>query len=386
VLLCTATQPLLHKVSLEKGAIRLSLQHEIMPDRQKLFDDLKRVEVRDRRNPEGWSYEDIARLAIKEMTREGSCLVVVNTKDAARKVYEFCHELCSEARVHLSTSMCPAHRKQKLDQIRNRLNDGDPILCVSTQLIEAGVDVDFAVVVRFLPGIDSLAQAAGRCNRNGRPKPGIVYIVNPFEEDLRNLPDIGRARDVGLRVLDDFRDKPERYRHNLFGPQAIADYYQYYFFERRIDMSYSVPAKELGHDDTLLNLLSSNTAAVEDYRRRNGQNPPLHFLQSFMTAANAFKSIEAPTRGVIVPFGNQGRQLIGELCAAYQIEKQYELLGRAQRFTVNVFPRVMEQLVERGAAHSIQKGVDILYLDERYYSDEYGVATEPTSTMGLLTV
>ena len=386
VLLCTATQPLLHDVSPEKGAIRLSPQHEIMPDRQKLFDELKRVEVRDRRNPEGWSYEDIARLAIEEMTQEGSCLVVVNTKKAARKVYESCRELGGEKRVHLSTSMCPAHRKQKLDQIRKCLNEGLPVLCVSTQLIEAGVDVDFGVVIRFLAGIDSVAQAAGRCNRNGRPKPGVVYIVNPSEEKLENLPDIERARDVGLRVLDDFRDKPERYRHNLFGPQAIVDYYRYYFFERQRDMSYPVPAKELGHDDTLLNLLSSNAAAFEDYRRRNKQNPPLHFLQAFMTAANVFKSIEAPTRGVIVPFGDQGRQLIGDLCAAYAVEKQYELLKRAQQFTVNVFPRLVERLVDNGAAHSIQKDVGILYLDERYYSDEYGLATEPTSTMGLLNV
>jgi CRISPR-associated endonuclease/helicase Cas3 len=240
VVLCTATQPLLHTVAKEKGAIRLSPQHEIMPDRQKLFDDLKRVEVRDCRKPGGWTDEEVAHLAAQELAREGSCLVIVNTKAAARNVYRLCSDAGDAERVHLSTHMCPAHRKQALTRVRERLADGLPVLCVSTQLIEAGVDVDFRSVIRFLAGIDSIAQAAGRCNRNGGPKPGVVHVVNPANEKLGSLPDIEKARNVGLRLLDDFKDNPKRYRDNLFGPEAMADYYGYYFFERRGDMSYRV--------------------------------------------------------------------------------------------------------------------------------------------------
>jgi CRISPR-associated endonuclease/helicase Cas3 len=386
VVLCTATQPLLHRVPPEKGAIRLSQQHEIMPDRQKLFDELKRVEVKDCRKPGGWTYEEVAHLAGDEMARKGSCLVIVNTKDAARTVYRLCADLGDRERVHLSTHMCPAHRRQKLAQVRQRLADGLPVLCVSTQLIEAGVDVDFSSVIRFLAGIDSIAQAAGRCNRNGRSRPGVVHVVNPAEEKLGSLPDVKKARDVGLRVLDDYKDNPKRYRDNLFGPEAITDFYSYYFFERRGDMSYRVSSKELGSDDTLLNLLSANSNAVNEHKRHYGNRTATHFVQSFMSAAKAFRVIDSATQGIIVPFGEEGTRLIGELCAAFEVEKQYELLKRAQQFTVNVFPYVLKQLAEAGAVHTIQEKVGIFYLDERYYSDEYGLTTEAISTMGMLDV
>ena len=381
IVLCTATQPLLQEVSAEKGAIRLSPQHEIMPDRQKLFDDLKRVEVKDDRKPGGWTYEEIARLGLDELRKAGSCLIIVNTKDAARKVYQLCAELDTNERVHLSTDMCPAHRKEKLESVRARLKSGLPTLCVSTQLIEAGVDVDFRVVIRFLAGLDSIAQAAGRCNRNGRPEPGILYIVNPLEENLKKLPEIDNAGKCAARVLQDFEKNRERYRQNLFGPEALKDYYTYYFFNRKDDMTYKVSAKELGHDDTLLNLLSANSTASAEYRRINNAEASLHFRQGFMTAGKEFKSIDAPTRGVVVPFGDVGLHLIGELCATDEVEIQYELLKRAQQYTVNVFQHVLDKLSDAGAIHRIKENVDILYVDGRYYSEEYGLTTNPITDM-----
>jgi CRISPR-associated endonuclease/helicase Cas3 len=89
------------------------------------------------------AYEAVAGLAMDELKKAGSCLVVVNTKDAARRVYQLCAGVEDAERVHLSTDMCPAHRKEKLASVCERLQTGLPVLCVSTQLIEAGVDVDF---------------------------------------------------------------------------------------------------------------------------------------------------------------------------------------------------------------------------------------------------
>lgn len=295
VVLCTATQPLLDRVAKEMGAIRLAERHELMPDVQKLFDDLKRVEVRDVRKPGGWSHADVAGLALTEVQRAGSCLVIVNTKDAARTVFRLCaHNLKDDDICHLSTDMCPAHRKRELTRVRLRLDDRNPVLCVSTQLIEAGIDIDFGAVIRFTAGLDSIAQAAGRCNRNGRSEPGIVHVVNPQEERLANLPDILIGRDKADRVLDDYAKDPSRYRDSLVGPQALSDYYQYYFFDRQNDMGYPVAAKTLGHTDTLLNLLSLNTEAVGEYGKRKGVGPSVFFRQAFMTAAKAFKAIDAP--------------------------------------------------------------------------------------------
>lgn len=382
VVLCTATQPLLHEVAAGKGAIRLASEHELMPDVQRLFDDLKRVEVRDGRKPGGWSYPEVAELALSEGARAGSCLVIVNTKQAARQVFKGCQVgLGTEEQFHLSTDMCPAHRKHELAKIRQGLAAGKPVLCVSTQLIEAGVDVDFGVVIRFIAGLDSIAQAAGRCNRNGGTEYGVVHLVNPQEENLEKLPDIFEGRNISERLLDDYRDDPGRYRHNLFGPEAMRDYYDYYFFRRQREMGYTVSAKEIGHDDTLLNLLAGNTHAIVAYQHKNASPPDRLLYQAFMTAAKAFKAIDAPTQAVIVPYGDEGRELIGKLHGAYDVEQEYALLRAAQQYSVNVFPQVLEKLKRAGAVTEVKPETRILSLDSRYYSSQFGLATEPVSLM-----
>lgn len=382
VVLCTATQPLLQHVARDKGAVRLAPQHELMPDVQDLFDKLKRVELRDQRKPGGWTYDEVADLALTEVGRVGSCLVIVNTKAAATSVFQLCTpDLEDEAVCHLSTDMCPAHRKQEIARVRCRLEEGLPILCVSTQLIEAGVDVDFGAVIRFTAGLDSIAQAAGRCNRNGRPEPGTVHVVNPQAESLAKLPDILIGREISERLLDDYANDPARYSGNLVGPKALDDYYRYYFFGRKDDMAYPVSSKELGHTDTLLNLLSLNTHAVDDYGKRQDKAPGIFFRQAFMTGAKAFKAIDAPTQGVVVPYGKEGRKLIADLHAAFEVEKEFDLLRAAQQFTVNVFPHVLQKLKEASAVREVRPETRILCLDERYYSRRFGLATEPVSLM-----
>ena len=197
VVLCTVTQPLLNRVDPSKGALKFTKTDDLMPDVKGLFDDLKRVEVLNRRKPGGWTDEEIARLALDEVVQSGSCLVIVNTKKSAQALYRLCREAGGIQHFHLSTSMCPAHRKEILDKIRKLLDDESPVLCVSTQLIEAGVDVDFGAVIRYTAGLDSIAQAAGRCNRNGKqkdtdgnPKAGRVHVVNPAVENVDRLKDI----------------------------------------------------------------------------------------------------------------------------------------------------------------------------------------------------
>ena len=391
VVLCTATQPLLDQVDAHKGAIRVPPGNELMPDVKKLFDDLKRVEVVNRRKPGGWSQDEIASLAFEQIQASGSCLVIVNTKKAAQAIYRLCKENSTAKVFHLSTNMCPAHRKLILGEVRARLDQvpSAPTLCISTQLIEAGVDVDFGSVIRFTAGLDSIAQAAGRCNRNGRAKQGLVHVLNPCLEDenLDNLPDIKIGRDKAERVLDDYEVNPEKFGHNRIGPEAMAWYYTNYFFVRANEMSYPVSAKQIGHDDTLLNLLSGNTLVVGDYRRTKRQAPTIYLRQSFMTAAKAFKAIDAPTQGVIVPYNNDGKELINDLCGAYLPDKEFELLRRAQQFSVNVLPPMLEKFSKDGIVREIREGTGILYLtDSRYYSLEFGLSETPQGNMEVLYV
>lgn len=383
VVLCSATQPLLDKVSAKHGNIRLAAEPELMPDRQRLFDELKRVEVRDGRKSVGWTHSEVAELAQSEKERAGSSLVIVNTKNAARKIFDASgsnHD--KDEYVHLSTDMCPAHRKHELAKIRRRLSEGLPVLCVSTQLIEAGVDVDFGVVIRCLAGIDSIAQAAGRCNRNGKLDLGVVHVINLADEDLNKLLDIQIGAEKAKRVLDDYRTDTARYRNNLFGREAIDEYYEYYFYERQNDMSYAVSAKEIGHDDTLLNLLSCNGSSVSAYQKGKTDAVADRLLyQSFMTAAKAFKTIDAPTQAVVVPYGEKGKDLIGRLHGAFDVELEFDLLREAQQYSVNIFPHVLYKLRAAGAVKEAKPETRILTLDSRYYSPQFGVATEPVALM-----
>lgn len=150
-------------------------------------------------------------------------------------------------------------------------------------------------------------------------------------------------------------------------------------------MTYPVAAAQIGHDDTLLNLLSDNAFAVSDYKRTKREVPPIYLRQSFMTAARAFKAIDAPTRGVIVPYGDAGKALINTLCSAYLPDKEFDLLRQAQQFSVNVFPNVLEKLTKAGVAREVQEGTGILYLtDSRYYNPEFGLSETPEGKMEVL--
>lgn len=392
VVLCTATQPLLNGVDPSKGVLKFNKNDELMPGVKELFDDLKRVEVLNRRKPGGWTDEEIAQLALDEVVQSDSCLVIVNTKKSAQALYRLCRKAVRVESFHLSTNMCPSHRKEILDKIRKLLDGKSPVLCVSTQLIEAGVDVDFGAVIRYTAGLDSIAQAAGRCNRNGKqkdaggnPKAGRVHVVNPAMENVDRLQDIRCGKGITERLLDDVEAGSEDFGGSLIGPKAIERYFEYFFYARHQEMDYPVSAEIIGRNDTLLNLLSCNSLAMEEYGRNYGTAPNIYLRQSFMSAAHAFKVIDAPTRGIIVPYGEAGRDLVNDLCSAFAVEKQFELLRLAQQYTVNVFPQDLEKLQKAGAVHEIQKDVDILYLaDARYYDQTFGLSQTPEGTMEVL--
>ena len=373
VVLCTATQPLLGSVDEKKGSLKLSEENELMPDVGRLFSELKRVSVHDRRKVKGWTYPEIADLSFEQVKNDGNCLVVVNTKKAARIIFKEAKKEGVDV-FHLSTGMCPVHRKKTLNIIRKRLQEKKPILCISTQLIEAGVDIDFCSVIRLLAGLDSVAQAAGRCNRHGSPKIGNVFIVNAADEHLTHLTEIKVGQETSNRVLDDYKSDASKYDDDTIGPNILEWYYKNYFYDRKDIMDYPVDA---GRKDTILRLLSTNSLAVDDYRRRYKIWPEISIRQSFMTAAKLFKSIEAPTQSVIVQYGDEGKKLVGELCAAFEMEKQYSLIKKAQQFSVNLFPHEFEKLSQQKALYCVQEGTEIYYLDIRYYSKRTGLSLEP---------
>lgn len=180
VVLCTATQPALD--SGRAGFPKLDDIREIVPDPARHFAALKRVEYIAPRHGERLTWEQVA----EAMRGERQALAIVNTRADAVALLAALDD--AEA-LHLSTWMCGAHRRTVLRQVRQRLNDGLPCRLISTQLIEAGVDVEFPVVLRALGPLDSIVQAAGRCNRNGKLDGlGRVIVFDPAEGHLPPAP------------------------------------------------------------------------------------------------------------------------------------------------------------------------------------------------------
>jgi CRISPR-associated endonuclease/helicase Cas3 len=189
--LSTATQPALNQSPhMKHGFTQVK---EIIADVPGLFAGLKRVEVKwpvDRKVAVTW--EELA----GELKKHRQVLCVVHRRDDARELAELV-----EGSIHLSALMCPEHRLAVIDQVRRMLEDNKPITLISTQLIEAGVDVDFPVVYRALGGLDSIAQAAGRCNREGSLEMGRVEVFVAPTQPPPGVPQIGKG--VTEMMLDD---------------------------------------------------------------------------------------------------------------------------------------------------------------------------------------
>ncbi|MDP9383610.1 MAG: DEAD/DEAH box helicase family protein [Chloroflexota bacterium] len=172
VVISTATQPAFEEIP----QFRELPATEIVPDPARHFRVLKRVDYEWRTDPK-LSWDEVAAL----MREQPQALAVLNTKRDALSLLDALDD--SDA-LHLSTSLCGAHRRRVIKEVRRRITEGEPCRLVSTQVIEAGVDLDFPLVLRALGPLDSIIQAAGRCNREGKLERGRVIVFDPAEGGL----------------------------------------------------------------------------------------------------------------------------------------------------------------------------------------------------------
>ena len=380
--LCTATQPLLDRIQPEDRSLKIKPGNEMISDLSQIFEGLKRVKFCDKRKAEGWSEREIASLVREELDLTGSVLVIVNTKKGALRLFQELKGHVDGLLVHLSTNMCPEHRMNVLENMKSHLNDKKRVVCVSTQLIEAGIDIDFGSVIRYLAGLDSLAQAAGRCNRNGKMVSlGRFFVINPTEEKLGNLKSIAKGRDISQRVLDEFKRDKEQFDNDILGPKAMERYYRYFFYDRREEMSYNVGNNSIiERGDNLFDLLSTNSLSLQEYRRVNGSFPNLLLRQSFMSASKSFNVIDSNMHGVIVPYG-EGSEIIDNLCGSPNIETEYRLLKAAQRYSIELFDNEFQNLRRKNVIHEIQEGAGIFYAGKSYYDPDHGLDGDSTGDM-----
>jgi len=214
-------------------------------------------------------------------------------------------------------------------------------------------------------------------------------VLNPAEEDVSRLTDIRAGQDAAERVLGEFAKNPCVMANDLLSPTAIARFYLYYFHNRAGEMDYPIKANDkrgCGVDTNLLDLLAANTTSMASFTRRHRVAPPFPMRQAFATAARAFAVIDAPTRGIVVPYGEAGQSIIAELASTFTskdvtLPMQVALLRRAQQYTVNVFSNVLDGLQRQQAIHEVQEDSGIYYLDPRYYHPDTGITVEPSAPL-----
>ena len=202
ILLCSATQPLLEKTKREN--LLLSEKPDLIAETESYEDKLRRTRIV--ASAENKSCDELGQIIYQQARKNGNCLAIVNLKKEAREIFQCLERLDVNHEfelIRLSTAMCGRHRTDCLNRIGALLDPGNPkpVICVSTQLIEAGVDISFACVVRAMAGLDSIMQAAGRCNRNGESvEPKNVYVYPLKDEDSmeRYLPDIAMGKQLTL--------------------------------------------------------------------------------------------------------------------------------------------------------------------------------------------
>lgn len=369
VVLCSATQPSFEKTTFplkyaEKNA-------DIVPFSEALFEPFKRTQVINKYTPTGYSDEQIAELCEEKLKSTNSVLLIGNTKNTAKNVFDTLQIKQKNAEkpfklFHLSASMCRAHRGDMLNEIKSTLGK-EPLICISTQIIEAGVDISFESVIRILAGMDNIAQAAGRCNRNfdfGRICE--VDIIKSRDEKLTHLKDISHAQTASLYTLNEVKS-------DFLSEQAIKTYYKRLYNLPPVSNGMDYSKTIYNVNTSLLDLLSDNNAFT---LRKNNVNMVLN--QAFKTAGKLFQIFDENTTDVLVPYNEEAEEIITSLTDAasfFDLGYVQSLLARAKPFTVSVYEYTLRMLEDAGAVTSLFSGT-VKVIDKRFYNSHTGLTTE----------
>ena len=326
--LSTATQPALNSRE-GFGWIFRGLDDvlEIITDPDTLYRDLTRVKVEvplDFHARRGW--EEIA----AEIIPHESVLAVVNTRRDCREL----HRLMPEGTIHLSAAMCGEHRSQVIAGIRERLDKKLPIQVVSTQLVEAGVDIDFPVVYRALSGLDSIAQAAGRCNREGKLDCGKVVVFVPPKSSPPGT--LRRAEQTTVSLLSGCTSDP-------MARELFTRYFEHFYVKA----------------DSL------DKHGITDLLTRDARELKIQFR----TAAEKFQLIDDLESQAILVWYGESQALIGKL---KKDGPERWLMRKLQRYSVNMPRRIVDKLVETGEVQEVWPGI-FAQAVSTLYDDKVGV-------------
>ncbi len=369
ILLSSATQP---ELGMTKHPIHYTAPVDVIPKSNKMKIIFKRTEVDLSRWKEPMSAGEIADFGIELIRKVSSLLIICNTKAEAKEIYRELKALETEDTYklfHLSTSMCQKHREGRLKTINEALKGGkkNKIICVSTQMVEAGVDFSFETVIRVMAGLDNLIQAAGRCNRSGDfGHTCKVYLVRYWEEKLTHLDDIKRAQNAMIDLLVEYKKQPEKFQNDICGAESISYYYQNLFRDYMQDGFFDYKINKGA--DSLLELLSTN----KNYSKRGQSKVRFYLQQAFKEAGHQFTVYDEDTVDVIVPY-KEGKEIINDLYtekACRDIGYRKELFRQASKYTIRLWKNQLTMYLEKKIVLHNDKINDFYTLDSAYYKSE----------------
>ncbi len=358
VVLCSATQPAFNKAERKMLPCEPLISDAMLKQYAPLF---QRTTIQD---AGAFSMPELADLALETLGNTNSLLVVCNTKREAATLFDILDEATDAKLFHLSAGMCIAHRKQVLHDVNEALARNEKLICVSTQLIEAGVDISFGSVIRLAAGLDSIVQSAGRCNRHGEhSQPQSVRICTLKEEKLGPLKEIREAQSALTRLLEEYHRHPERYDHDLASDASVQDYYTALY------SSMSKRAQDyFVNGQYLFELLSTNTQFLAD------ASSPYSLNQAFRTAGEWFEVFDSSSESILVPYG-EGKTIIAELGndnLRHDFSRVATLFEKAKPYTVSVTTKQIERMHQNGMLYTLLDG-SVYVLNDDYYNDNIGI-------------
>jgi CRISPR-associated endonuclease/helicase Cas3 len=334
---CTATQPAVDRFLPSGSQIR-----ELADDPQDLFNFYRRVKIQ---NAGKLTDDDL----LEMIHAQQQVLCIINTRKHAKGLFDGLEE---DGRFHLSTLMCPAHRKETIAIIRKRLKDGLPCRVVSTQILEAGVDMDFPVGFRAIAGLDSIIQAAGRVNREGHRTNGELHVFEPDSAFVKRIPTfVKQGAAVGLSILKDFSADPT-------STEAIQAYFK---------SLYSLHSPSAFDQKAIMACFDKGTQEVKfDFRQ----------------AAERFRLIDNLTVAVIVPYNEDAEDLLERMRWS---EYPASFARKLQAYTVNIYEQEFLALQSQGVIDTYADTYSVLKGKEQYgetcYHPETGLVI-PASNSG----
>lgn len=325
-----------------------------MPDYSKLFDKfLPDVNynklVTDRTNfkySKKCEYKDMGKTTLETIAENASrcknALIVVNTKKTAAELYS----LVQGEKYHLSANMTPAHRSRVIEVVRKKLKNGEHITVVSTSLVEAGVDLDFNTVFRQLSGLDSILQAGGRCNREGKDAKGYVYVFD-IDETYRKGSDLAMRINKTKGLLKKYQD--------ITSYDCIKEYYDGIF-----DFNQSRIAE---------NSIAKYNEQSNSFDRQGLMSP---YSIPFRSYAMQFEYISADTISIVID--DIGDNTCHELVETLR-NGDMSVRRALQKYSVSVYMNVFKDLYSQGVLNDHGTGIFILE-NQSYYNNETGLTTE----------